>query len=573
MILSRRAIRQLSRLVAVVCCAIGLVLLCDWFFDILPGKVQKQLPKAFSYHASHPAMIVTDLKVEVCFSESRCREKETESWKMLPKDIKVGASSWTSLAKSYMYYNQSETISAEELVIVDITCNRTELVDKVKQLSTTDKAEDQITDADIVLLGWEQVKNTNAWVHKDIFNAKKDRIMGVEILYGSDAVDPRANWAVLPGNLIDLDNTEVVPRLSVYQAHQDSIPQGEHKSDVKDKLRVNSNGKFKVMQIADLHYGNGPGQGLCRDSAGDIAHISRAECRADTETRIFVESVLDLEKPDMVVLSGDQLFGEAALDQVSAYYKAVEPLEKRKIPYAVIWGNHDEDAGTPLDRAHMSALASSLDHSLFESGPEDVDGYGNYKVSVKAARSNYPALTFYFADSHGRQNTKSGNPPYLPLTDKQLEHLKALNTEEKTAQKGYSHIPLSMAFIHVPFMEFRFISNMVGEAREGVACARTGDARDVFASMGVSIVACGHDHTNDYCGVNEKDDTGIWLCYGGAVGERGYAGHDYTRRLRLYEFDTQSGSITTWKRLHDMILERTDEQTLVKGGELVYEKS
>lgn len=562
----------MSKLVMVACSITLLIVTIDWFFDILPGNVQHRLPKVINYHASHPARIISDIKIEVCFTESGCRDKETETWKMVPKDLKYGASSWSTLAKTYLFSNSSETDVDDERVVVDIVCNKTLLQERIRDKHHEGKSLSEISDDDIRSGGWELVDDTNLWMLKDTFDSKKERIMGIDVLFGTDAVDARAGWSLVQGNIIDLKNTEIVPRLSVLRAREHPVLAETQRATIKDELRVNSNGKFKVLQIADLHYGSGPGEGQCCDSAGDISHIDHHQCQADSETQRFVESVLDLEKPDMVVLSGDQIYAKESLDQISALYKAVACLESRKIPYALIWGNHDDEGGQ-LDRGSLSNAASHLDHSLFETGPEDVDGFGNYMVSVKAARSSYPALTFYFADSHGRQNTKSGNPPYKPLSDKQLDYLKRMSSEQKIAQKGYSHIPLAMAFIHVPFMEFRFISNMMGTAREGVACARTGNARDVFQEIGVSIVACGHDHTNDYCGVNSKDDSNaIWLCYGGAVGERGYAGHDYVRRLRVYEFDTQSGSITSWKRTHDSVLERSDEQILVQGGELVYTK-
>jgi predicted MPP superfamily phosphohydrolase len=45
------------------------------------------------------------------------------------------------------------------------------------------------------------------------------------------------------------------------------------------------------------------------------------------------------EKPDMVVFSGDQVNGETAPDAQSALYKSVKLLVDRKIPYAAIFGN------------------------------------------------------------------------------------------------------------------------------------------------------------------------------------------------------------------------------------------
>jgi len=87
---------------------------------------------------------------------------------------------------------------------------------------------------------------------------------------------------------------------------------------------------FKVLQLADLHLGEffGSAQGALQDS----------------ETLKAVTSVLDEEKPDLVVFSGDQLTGEGLpkdADRNSLLDKLEEPLKKRNIPWATIFGNHD----------------------------------------------------------------------------------------------------------------------------------------------------------------------------------------------------------------------------------------
>lgn len=66
-------------------------------------------------------------------------------------------------------------------------------------------------------------------------------------------------------------------------------------------LRFSTDGKFKIMQIADLHFS--VAKGKCLDSDWPDCNDPKG---ADLVTIDWLNSVLDEEKPDLVILSGDQ---------------------------------------------------------------------------------------------------------------------------------------------------------------------------------------------------------------------------------------------------------------------------
>jgi len=87
---------------------------------------------------------------------------------------------------------------------------------------------------------------------------------------------------------------------------------------------------FKVLQLADLHFGEffGKDEGNSQDG----------------RTLKAVAAVLDAERPDLVVFSGDQITGENVplnADRKTLLGKLEEPLKKRGIPWATVFGNHD----------------------------------------------------------------------------------------------------------------------------------------------------------------------------------------------------------------------------------------
>jgi DNA repair exonuclease SbcCD nuclease subunit len=55
----------------------------------------------------------------------------------------------------------------------------------------------------------------------------------------------------------------------------------------------------------------------------------------------------------------------------------------RKIPWAAIFGNHDDE--NDLSREEQMKLLEWLPYSLSRSGPPDVDGVGNYVLKVFSA--------------------------------------------------------------------------------------------------------------------------------------------------------------------------------------------
>ena len=146
------------------------------------------------------------------------------------------------------------------------------------------------------------------------------------------------------------------------------------------------------MQIADLHFS--VGHGHCKDT-----NLTPCEY-GDDETLALMGRTLDLEKPDLVVFSGDQLNGKGtSWDAQSVLQKFAIPVIDRKIPWAAVFGNHDTE-DEMLTRAEQVRLMRALPYSLIEAGPEDVHGTGNYVLAVRSPDpSRTQLLTLYFLDS------------------------------------------------------------------------------------------------------------------------------------------------------------------------------
>lgn len=101
-------------------------------------------------------------------------------------------------------------------------------------------------------------------------------------------------------------------------------------------------------------------------------------------TRSLISTVIDAEKPDLVVFSGDQLNGQGtSWDPKSVLAKFARAVTDKGIPWAAVFGNHDEEDG--IKKEDQMMMMKGLPYSLVEKGPKDVHGVGNYVLKVMSA--------------------------------------------------------------------------------------------------------------------------------------------------------------------------------------------
>lgn len=244
--------------------------------------------------AHHPGLVITDITVTKCSGVnvfSSCK-LDSDVWHRIEKHLYLG-SGWVSSAYIHIKRKKEEELLADEKVIVDITIGRLDPSTGVKG-----EADEK----------WES-RPAGLWLKRSAKRHASDSakaITAVDVLFGADAVDPRIGWEVV-GTALLFDTA------AEGQEARLSVRRGKEVPHVKPIPRVNENGKFKIMQVSDLHLSTGTGK--CRDA--EPADLNGGHCEADPRTLEFVGKLLDQEKPDLVVLSGDQVNGETAPDAQS----------------------------------------------------------------------------------------------------------------------------------------------------------------------------------------------------------------------------------------------------------------
>ena len=263
---------------------LSLLYFLDSRYSVLPSSIHSHLP------THHPGLVITDLTVRIC-SFTSCK-LDPKKWHRIEKDLYL-KSGWMSKAYLHVQRKQEEDLLPEDSVVLDVKVGR---LDPGAQ-QTADKAEK-----------WEK-REAGLWLKRSTKphdSDSKKAVTAVDVLFGADAVEPRPGWELLDQNLLLESHGEK------YEARL-SIRRGPPAKITKPMPRVGTDGKFKIMQVSDLHLSTGLGQ--CRNPEPEA--LNGVKCDADPRTLEFVGTQLDIEKPDLVVLSGDQVNGETAPDAQS----------------------------------------------------------------------------------------------------------------------------------------------------------------------------------------------------------------------------------------------------------------
>ena len=292
------------------------------------------------------------------------------------------------------------------------------------------------------------------------------------------------------------------------------------------ELRFNSNHKFKIVQFTDVHW---------------IYDDPKSEEAAER-----MREVLDAERPDLVVYTGDIIFAKPA---APALQRALEPAIERGIPFAVTWGNHDDEQD--MTRAELSAYIKDMKGNL-TSHTEGISGQTNYTLSVKSSDGRRDAAVLYIFDSHSYSKIERVKGYDWIKHDQVAWYIE--QSKAFTAKNGGSPLP-ALAFMHIPLPEMRDMTQnqniyMVGTRKEMV-CApeiNTGLATAMLSAGDVMGLFVGHDHVNDYV----VDWYGILMGYGRFTGGKTVY-HDIPQGngARVIELTEGSRDIHTWIRIKD----------------------
>ena len=315
-------------------------------------------------------------------------------------------------------------------------------------------------------------------------------------------------------------------------------------------VKFNSSGKLIIMQVSDTQ---------------DMKYVRKAMVK-------MLDNAYDLLKPDLVVFTGDNILGNHLLDarignrQVASGKAATlqimkesihhicAPLEKRKIPFAMIYGNHDDmnavskDEQADIYRSYSMCLPMNT-----RNGKVDCD---TYNIPVYSSNGEKVLFNLWMLDCAWYD--KFEDKCYTAIKPETVEWYKQTSAKLKE-ENGGTPVP-SLMFAHIPLPE---ITNLVEQCgpndtgavlteKKGWCRLRPDIARgtmleypcileessglfDAALECGdVKGIVSGHDHVNCFEGKYKGIDfiqtsCASFRCYGSEM-----------RGVRIFEIDERN---------------------------------
>lgn len=286
-----------------------------------------------------------------------------------------------------------------------------------------------------------------------------------------------------------------------------------------DKLRFNKNGRFKILMVSDFHMGRNP-----KFSENLNYRVTEG-----------LEVLLRETEPDLVMLGGDQCIEASSREEAASILsEVIAPVLDRELPWAAIFGNHDNECGLPVREEEEAYL--TIPGCLNVINPEESFGAGNYHIGIASSDGKRTAFNLFALDSHREiedyiglfgldestrfilpEHFNEGATGAAPTFEQVMWYY---NTSRRLEEESGRKIPAVM-FMHIPLPEFLHVTrnpeecDAVGNKRETLgccelnfgtfgACLQRGDVRGIFF---------GHEHLCDiqgeYCGITMAQDAAL----------------------------------------------------------------
>ena len=292
-----------------------------------------------------------------------------------------------------------------------------------------------------------------------------------------------------------------------------------------DPLKFNADGTFKIVQFTDTHI--------------DYSRLDNSMKTIET-----MRAVLDAEKPDFVIFTGDNITG---LPLKEGLELLVEPVATRHIPYIILFGNHDSEAKMGVSRPELAKMTQKLDGYYNIAPIEHVKGANNYIAEIKDASQKVTEALLYCLDTNDYDSI-AGKRAYAGFSFDQVEWYRKAS-EKYTKSNGHKPLP-ALAFFHIPLLEYADLSDKstsyTGMYKEKPCppVINTG----MFAAMlkAGDVMGCfvGHDHDNDFV----FNKFGIYLGYGRFTGSQNTYTH-YDNGARVFVLKQGKRTFNSWIRL------------------------
>ncbi len=320
-----------------------------------------------------------------------------------------------------------------------------------------------------------------------------------------------------------------------------------------DRLKFNSDGKFTILQVSDAQDMHIPRRGMFK----------------------MLNKIYDKVNPDLIVLTGDNILGNHINDAPIGNRQNVKtkkgtlkrmrkalgyllnPIEKKEIPFAFIYGNHDDK--NCVTKNEQAAIYGEYNYCVkYNLDNPEVD-CDTYNIPVYSSDSEKIAYNIWMIDSAGADD--DGNNGFEYVKPEAIEWYK---NKSRTLEDENGEPVMSLMFQHIPVPQTKDLFIECDEKDSAAVKARDGKfykldperasgfafeyaettsedfgQLDAIRERGdVCALVFGHDHLNCFTseieGVNIVQTPGAsFRCYGNMV----------SRGVRVFEIDEKDTSV------------------------------
>ena len=193
-----------------------------------------------------------------------------------------------------------------------------------------------------------------------------------------------------------------------------------------EPLRFGTDGTFKIMLFAD----------------------PQDDEDLEETTAALMREALDAYAPDLVIFLGDNTVADGYENQYKAIQAITDPIVERGIPYALVFGNHDEEHN--VSKEELLAIYQSLgDCRTYDAAPE-ITGCGSCALPIYTADGSKMAFNLWLIDS-GMYNDDPEVGGYDYVHEDQLAWYKE-TAAQIAAENGGEPVP-AMDFQHIVIPE------------------------------------------------------------------------------------------------------------------------
>ena len=259
----------------------------------------------------------------------------------------------------------------------------------------------------------------------------------------------------------------VFSTFSFYGCKRGTTTEREQSKYVTKTMTMGESGTFKILQLTDIHFIN--------SVIESTRKVSKSFVYRDEWAKTAIAAIIRAAAPDLIIVTGDSTFTLDSTmhitgnnDNEAAFQKVAQFVDSFEIPWALIFGNHDEEGSLHAALGSVEATkrwlgdylkSDEIKYCIYDDGPTEITGVGNYIINVANpdGSTNMP-LVLLDSGSYLRDivNPETGESDfdqrkYEWVHDDQLDWYEAaINDISRIEGKKVD----SIIFQHIPFPEY-----------------------------------------------------------------------------------------------------------------------